>query len=196
MSEAPIPNTTPEEQFKDEVLSCCRAYMADKNSQWKARCAMYMLAHFAEHVWYYYTYHEDEKTVGGRKKAETFIRYLAKKYQCAELEMVWGTAVVSKHRFPLKPDKLRNINKGPGIYVEKSQTPDWPTATGTFSPEIAVGSTDAFSPGIAVSSTGSILPEDDTDGLRMTQYDRRVDDVLKKVVDFWTEWLKTAPTHS
>jgi len=184
MSEAPIPNTTPKEQFEDEVLPAYNAYMADKNCQWKARCATYMLGHFAEHVWYYYRYYEDEKTIGGRKKPETFVNYLAKEHDRPELKYVWRTAVISKHRFREKPDKLRNINKSPGNYVEKSQMDDWGTATNAFSRDLTPG------------STGAVAPLPDGDGLWMPQYDRRVDDVLKKVVDFWTEWVESAPIHS
>ena len=51
MSEDQIPNTPPLEQFTSEVLPSYDAYMSDMSTIWKARCAAYMVGHFAEHVW-------------------------------------------------------------------------------------------------------------------------------------------------
>ncbi len=106
-----IPSTPPQDQFRDDVLPPYKAYMSDKGSEWKARAAGNAAAHFAEHVWVYYKYHQNEAIVGKTGKAENFVKYLAKEH-CPELMIVWDVALASKHRFLKKKSRLVDGDTG------------------------------------------------------------------------------------
>ncbi len=169
------PNTTPQEQFEGEVLPCFEAYMEDKCTIWKARCATYIVGHFAEHVWYYYKYHNNKEIVGKAGNAGNFVKNFVKDNECQEVEIIWNEAVLGKHRFSIEPNKLRHAANFPGAYEYVS------TASGNVSPEFIVG------------TTGSVIQ--DRMRLKMVKYDLWFDEVLQKAVDFWRRWLKTAPIH-
>ncbi len=82
MSEDQIPNTPPLKQFTSEVLPSYDAYMSDMSTIWKARCAAYMVGHFAEHVWFYYNYHDPSQLQGKTTRAEDYVVYLAETHDC------------------------------------------------------------------------------------------------------------------
>ena len=104
MTAEPYPNTTPQDQFRDDVLPPYEAYKSDMGCEWKARCAGYAVAHFAEHVWVYYDYH-DQSHLNGATTIEEYVRHLAKR--CPELKIIWDFALSIKHRILIKNPEER-----------------------------------------------------------------------------------------
>lgn len=185
MNKEQIPNTTPQEQFRNDVLPPYEAYMSYKSTEWLARAAANAVAHFAEHVHKYYKHYDHSQLHGKTGKAENFVKYLAETYDCPELKIVWDLALVTKHRFSKRKAKKRSattdssafsqVITDPGTYIN--------SATGAFSERLVEG------------STGAVVADIDTERLWMPDCDRWFDDVLKKAVNFWKEWLKTAPIY-
>ena len=180
MSKDQIPNTTPQEQFRHDVLPPYEAYMSDKGTEWLARAAGDAVAHFAEHVYVYYHYH-DQAELHGAESPEEYVDYLADNNHCVELMIIWDFALSGKHRFLTRKSRRHRFSS---------------TATTAVTPEIiagaprfVTGSTDSIIAGSSDSGTTHV------EGLWMPDCDRWFEDVLEKAVDFWRGWLPTAPIY-
>ena len=172
MSSKPLPSTTPQDQFRTDVLPPYEAYMGDKGMEWKARAAGNAVAHFTEHVWVYYDYH-DRLQLHGATSPERYVEHLANHNHCPELKILWDFALSTKHRFLTRPAQTRYTT----------------TATGAVTSRTIAGSTDAIMPGPIDSDLAS------AGRLWMPDCSRFFDDVLEKAVNFWKAYLPTAPTY-
>ena len=172
MNAKPVPNTTPQDQFRDDVVPPYEAYMSDMGSQWKARAAGNAVAHFAEHVWVYYDYH-DPSQLHGATSPEEYVEYMANNNHCPELKIIWDFALSGKHRFLTRKVHHRHMT----------------TATDAVNPRIIAGSTDSIIAGSTNSGAAN------AGRLWMPDCNRYYDDVLEKAVNFWRGHLPTAPTY-
>lgn len=185
MSKDQIPNTTPQEQFRRDVLPPYEAYMTDRGTEWLARAAGNAVAHFAENVHKYYKYHDPSQLHGKIKRAEDFVKHLAATHDVPELKIVWDLALAIKHRF---------LKKNPETLLATTDTNAF--SKGIIDPGARISSaTQAFSERLVDSSTGSVVADTDTKRLWMKDCNRYFDDVLETAVDFWKDWLEKAPTY-
>ena len=106
MTAEPYPNTTPQDQFRDDVLPPYEAYKSDMGCEWKARAAAAAVAHFTEHVWVYYDRH-DRSQLHGARTPEDYVDYLAN--QCSELKILWDFALSIKHRILTQNPEVRIV---------------------------------------------------------------------------------------
>ncbi len=164
MNNRPLPSTPPKDQFVADVLPPYHDFLADPTLEHRAKAAANALAHFAEHVFVYYHYH-DPSVLAGTTRAADFVSYLARTEQCEELDIIWDLALAGKHRFLDRPaSRQRHMT----------------TATNaTMTVPHVTGSTEALLPGA-------------TAPLRLNLQDGRqplIADVLEAGIRFWQRWL-------
>ena len=97
MNNGPLPSTPPKDQFVTDVLPPYHDFVAAPTLEYRAKAAANALAHFAEHVFVYYNYH-DPSVLAGTTRAADFVSYLARTEQCDELDIIWDLALAGKHR--------------------------------------------------------------------------------------------------
>ena len=182
MNATAIPNTTPQEQFRTDVLPPYQFYLRDKGREWKARCAANAVAYFAEHVHKYYKHYDRSQLHGKTGKAENFVKFLAETYDVPELVIVWDFALVNKHRFSSEEVKPRVATAERNVYIDTGS--GITSATGVFSKRLVAGSMDA------------LVAEADSGHLWMPDCGRYFDDVIEMAVDFWKGRLPSMPTYS
>lgn len=173
MNNSPIPSTPPREQFVRDVLPPYDDFLTDTTLEHRARAAANAQAHFAEHVFVYYDYH-DQSVFAGTTRAADFVSHLAQTEQCEELDIIWDFALAGKHRF-----LDRSVSRQRHITTATNALP-------TSGLHVS-GSTDAFISG----STEASIP-DATAPLRLKLLDGReplIVDVLRSGISFWNRWL-------
>lgn len=164
MKNGPVPSTTPKDQFVVDVLPCYRDFLADPTLEHRAKAVANALAHFAEHVFVYYQYH-DPSVLAGTARAADFNSLLARTKQCEDLDVIWDLALAGKHRFITRRTSRQR-------YISTA------TTAITIDPLIT-GSSDAFLAGVPSQ-------------LRLNLQDGRQPlfiDVLEAVMSFWRCWL-------
>lgn len=176
-----IPNTTPQEQFASDVLPPYEFYMTDVDTEWKARCTANAIAHFGEHVFEYYNYH-DKSQLHGATSAERFIYFLADNHQRRELAYIWEFALLGKHRFVTTPAPGGRPRYLGGTVTDATTSQIAISSTGS----VLIDSSDLTATGIATEQHGRLL---------FSVINRPVDEVITLAVRFWENYLKTAPTY-